>query len=50
MCNYAGFHACRPGRKWKVPAGVKLSDKANAWTVTSKGREEFSKLKAKAIP
>ena len=35
---------CRD-RKWKVPAGVKLSDKANAWTVTSKGREEFNKFK-----
>ena len=32
-------------RKWKVPSGVKLSDKAKAWTVTSKGREAFNKFK-----
>ena len=30
---------------WKVPAGVKLSDKAKGWTVTSTGREAFSKFK-----
>jgi hypothetical protein len=35
---------CRD-RTWKVPVGVKLSDKAKAWTVTSKGREAFSKFK-----
>ena len=35
---------CRD-RMWKVPAGVKLLDKANAWTVTTNGREEFSGFK-----
>ena len=32
-------------RTWKVPSGVKLSNKANAWTVSSKGREAFNKFK-----
>ena len=32
-------------RMWKVPSDVKLSGKANAWTVTSKGREAFNKFK-----
>ena len=32
---------CRD-RKWKVPAGIKLSGKVAAWTVTDKGRETFS--------
>ena len=35
---------CRE-RRWKTPAGVKLSAKAKAWTVTAKGREEFGKFK-----
>ena len=35
---------CRD-RKWKVPSGVKLSNNAKAWTVTSKGREEFGGFK-----
>ena len=35
---------CRD-RTWKVPSGVKLSDKAKACTVTAKGREEFNKFK-----
>ena len=35
---------CRD-RTWKVPVGVKFSDKANAWTVTSNGREAFNKFK-----
>ena len=32
-------------RKWKVPAGVRLSDTVKGWTVTAKGREEFNGLK-----
>lgn len=35
---------CR-NRKWKVPAGVKLSDKVKAWRITAKGREAFSDFK-----
>ena len=35
---------CRD-RKWKVPTGVKLANKAKACTVTAKGREEFNKFK-----
>ena len=35
---------CRD-RTWKVPSGVKLSDKAKACTVTAKGREAFNKFK-----
>ena len=35
---------CRD-RKWKVPTGVKLANKAKACTVTAKGREAFNKFK-----
>ena len=35
---------CRD-RTWKVPAGVKLANKAKACTVTAKGREPFSRFK-----
>ena len=37
-------NGCRD-RKWKVPAGVKLSDKMKAWRITAKGREAFSEFK-----